>query len=301
MKFIQIFCRLSVVPLLLLANLAGAQEIEIKHQGLTLNAKLELPADRSLADGVILITHGALAHRDMEIMRYLRQLLNEQGYSSLAINLSLGLDNRRGMLDCADTHRHRNEDAVDEIAAWMDWLKRQGAGRVVLLGHSRGGGQTALYAAERDSDQLQAVVLLAPAVGANSDAADYKKRHQQELAPVLARARELVEAGRGDTVLQHVNMLYCHDTSVTATSFASYYGGDTRLDTPSLLPKINKPTLVVVAGADEVVVGLDNRIAPLTDGRRLRMVVIEGSDHLFRDLNAEEAVDALVTFLEEVR
>ena len=51
------------------------------------------------------------------------------------------------MYDCATPHRHRHTDAMAEIGAWLDWLKAQGAEQVALLGHSRGGNQTARFAA----------------------------------------------------------------------------------------------------------------------------------------------------------
>ncbi|MHB8914983.1 MAG: hypothetical protein ACYC4K_04125, partial [Thiobacillus sp.] len=84
---------------------------------------------------------------------------------------------------------------------------------------------------------------------------------------------------------------------VTAASFVSYYGQDPRLDTPYLLPKIRKPTLVIVAGGDEVVVGLDKAVGPLADGKTLYMQVLPDADHFFRDLHAEDAVDAISVFL----
>jgi pimeloyl-ACP methyl ester carboxylesterase len=45
----------------------------------------------------------------------------------------------------------------------MNWLKAQGASKVVLLGHSRGGNQVSWYAAEKDSPLLEKVVAIAPA------------------------------------------------------------------------------------------------------------------------------------------
>jgi pimeloyl-ACP methyl ester carboxylesterase len=274
-----------------------AKEVTLKHKGLTLNADYELAAGKTPADGVILITHGALAHRGMETITYLQNLLKDKGYNTLAINLSLGLNNRHGMYDCKVTHRHRNADAAEEIGAWVDWLKGQGVTRVTLLGHSRGGAQTALYAAERDNPSVKAVVLLAPSTRENNDAADYQRRHNKPLAPVLEKAQKLVKDGKGGTVLEHIDLLYCPDTSATADSFVSYHGPDPRLDTPSLIPKLKKPTLVVVAGNDEVVVGLDKKMAPLADGKRVQMKVIDGADHFFRDLYADDAVEAIDAFL----
>jgi pimeloyl-ACP methyl ester carboxylesterase len=290
-----------VAVLSIAAVAVEAKEVTLRHKGLTLNANLELAAGKTPADGVILITHGGLAHRDMEIITYVQNLLvKEKGYSTLAINLSLGLDNRHGMYDCKTTHRHRNDDAAEEIGVWVDWLKTQGTQRVTLLGHSRGGAQTALYAVERDNALVKAVVLMASAIRENTDAAGYQQRYEKPLAPVLEKAQKLVKAGKGGTVLEHIDLLNCPDTSASADSFVSYYGQDLRLDTPTLIPKIGKPTLVVVAGNDEVVVGLDKKVAPLADGKRMQVKVIEGAGHFFRDLYADDAVDVIDTFLKDV-
>jgi pimeloyl-ACP methyl ester carboxylesterase len=259
---------------------------------------LDLAPGKTLNDGVILITHGALAHRDMENISYFRSLFRESGYNTLAINLSLGLNDRHGMYDCQVPHRHRHDDAPVEIGLWLDWLKRQGASRVTLLGHSRGGGQTALYAAERDDPLVKAVVLLAP-VTLKNGYAGYQQRYQQPLAPALEKAQHLVQVGKGDTVLEHYNLMFCRDIPVTADSFVSYYGQDPRLDTPSLLPKIKKPTLVVVAGDDQVVVDLQERVAPLVDGKYLQMQVVATADHMFRDLYADDAVEMIDAFLKQ--
>jgi len=292
------------VTLLVCATLSvtatEAKEVTLAHQGLTLNADLDLAAGRTLNDGTILITHGSLAHRDMEMLTYIRKLLKEQGYSTLAINLSLGLDNRHGMYDCKTVHHHRNEDAVTEIGVWVDWLKNQGAKRITLLGHSRGGAQTALYAASQDSELIDAVLLLAPATADNTSTMAYQNRYGRALGPLLAQAKQLVAAGDGETVLDKVALMTCPDTSATAKSFVSYYGSQTQVDTPGLLPRIKKPTLVIVAGDDHIVVGLDKKVAPIADGKHLRMTVVETADHLFRDLYSDDAVAAIDSFLKSV-
>ncbi len=284
---------------LLTFGAAQAKEVTLPYKGLTLNADLELAAGKKLADGAILVTHGMLAHRDMESLVYLRNLLKEKGYNTLAINLSLGLNNRHDMYDCKVTHRHRQADAADEIGAWVDWLKKQGVKRVAVLGHSNGGAQTALYAAERDNALVKAAVLMAPATNDNNNAATYQKRYQKPLAPVLEKAQKLVKEGKGATVLEHTDFLYCPDTSVAADAFVSYHGPN-RLDTPTLIPKIKKPTLVVVAGNDDVVVGLEKKLAPLADGRRVQMKAIDSADHFFRDLYADDAVEAISAFLKSI-
>ena len=280
-----------------LFNSAFATEVSMPYKGLQLNADLALAPGKTLANGVILITHGSLAHRDMEMLVAFRDLLRGKAFNTLAINLSLGVDKRHGMYDCNTMHRHTNDDAVAEIGAWLDWLKSQGAKSVALLGHSRGGGQTALYAAEHDNPLLKAVVLLAPPTIKNADPASYQQRYNKPLKPILERARKLVKQGKGNTVLTNTDMISCPKAKVTAASFVSYYGQDPRLDTPYLLPKIRKPTLVLVAGSDEVVPGLDKAVKPLADGKNIHMQVLPGADHFFRDLHAEDAVDAISVFL----
>lgn len=287
----------AAIVLILAFAPAQASEVTQTYKGMVLNANLELAAGKKTSDGVILITHGGLLHRSSETIVYLQKLFKERGYNSLAINFSLGLNHRHGNYDCKVPHRHLNQDAAQEIGAWVEWLKRQGVQHVALLGHSRGGAQTALYVAEQDSALVHAVVLMAPATIANNDASEYQKRFGKPLEPTLQKAQKLVKAGKGTTLLAQVGVMTCADTKATAASFVSYFGEPARLDTPSLIPKIKKPVLIVVAGADEIVIGLEPKISPLVDNQRVQMKFVDGADHFFRDLYADDAVDATDAFL----
>lgn len=286
-----------VVGVTALFNTAYADEVSLPYKNLKLNADLTLASGKKLADGVVMITHGTLAHRDMEMLVAMRNLLRDKGFNTLAINLGLGIDNRHGMYDCKLTHRHQHGDAAGEIDAWVTWLKSQGATRIALLGHSRGGAQTAHYAAEHDNPLVKAVVLMAPAIAENASAASYQQRFRKPLAPVLQKAQKLVQQGKGDTVMQKTSLLNCQDASVTAASFVSYYGQHTHSDTLALLPKVNEPVLILWGDKDEVVTGLDKKMAPLMDGKRAQFKTIDGADHFFRDLYAEDAVDVITPFL----
>ena len=289
---------LFIIALCNITNGAVAKEVTLQHAGLTLNADFSLAKGKSVNDGVILITHGSLAHRDMESLVYLRKLLKERGYNTLAINLSLGLDNRHGMYDCQQIQRHRNDDTVVEIGLWLDWLNKHGASRVALLGHSRGGAQTALYATQQENPLVRAVVLLAPAIKENTDPNAYQQRYQRSLTPLLQSAQQLVQAGKGDTVLEHVGLMTCRDTYATADTFLSYYGQSPNLDTISLVPKFRLPTLIVVAGDDNIVVDLDKKLTPFIDGKQVQMIIVAGADHFFRDLYADDAVETIDDFLQ---
>jgi pimeloyl-ACP methyl ester carboxylesterase len=289
---------LLAILLLALGNQSGyAEEVTLAHGDITLNARLELADGKTLGDGVILMTHGTLAHNGMEIIQTLQNLLNQNGLNTLAINLGLGLNDRHGMYPCETLHTHKHTDALDEIGAWIGWLKDQGADNIVLLGHSRGGNQVAWFAAEHTEPAVKAVVLVAPQTWDEaSDAKDYEARYGKPLGPLLEKARALVKAGKADAKLEHTDFIYCADTQVTAGSFAAYYTPDARLDTPSLLSGIGMPVLVFSGTEDKAVTGLADKLAQLENTDKVEHVTIEGADHYFRDLYAEDVADAIVDF-----
>lgn len=271
-----------------------AAEVTLPHNGLTLNGQLQTASGKSLKDGVLLILHGTLSHNRTELIQGIQQQLTERGFNTLAINLSLGVDNRHGTYDCATPTRHKHTDALDELSAWMAWLKTQGAGPVTLIGHSRGGNQIAWFAAERMNPAIRKVVLLAPQTWPAGYAAKmYQKRYGTELAPLLSQMAQ----SEAKALLGPVDFLYCPKTRVSASSFVNYYTEDSRFDTPGLLAAIRVPVLVIAAEGDEIVPGLVERVRPQADGQRIQLKVLSGADHFFRDLYSEDAVEAIQTFL----
>lgn len=291
--FIFMLIFLSTVP-----NNLMASEIKIRHNQITLNANLQLADEKKISEGVVLIIHGGLAHNKMETIAYLQNLLHQQTYSSLAINLSLGVNDRHGMYDCSIPHNHRHSDTVNEINAWIDWLKQQQVSNIILLGHSVGAAQTALYAASQKNDRVKAVILLAATTNDNGGAG-YENRYNQKLAPLLTKARSLIFEGKGDNLISHVNIFSCRDTTVTASTLISYYGDNKNLDTPYLLEKIQSPTLLIIAGSDNIVINLGSKVTHLKHKKNLVIRTIDGSDHFFRDLNSDDAVELMAEFISE--
>lgn len=280
--------------------LAEDKAVQIKHSGLTLNGTLSLAGGKSVADGVVLITHGTLAHNGMELVKALQAGLGERGLSTLAITLGLGIDNRQNAYDCAVPHRHKHTDSLDEIGAWLDWLKAEGASKAVLMGHSRGGTQTAQFAAERPHALVSKVVLLAPMTWEEkAESETYQTRYGKPLAEPLAKASSLVKAGKGAEMMKDTGFIYCPGATVSAASFASYYQPDPRLGVVAPLAKIAVPTLVIAASDDQVVSDLPGAIGPLADGKRVQLVTIANADHFFLDFAAEDAADAIKAFVAE--
>jgi hypothetical protein len=127
-----------------------------------------------------------------------------------------------------------------------------------------------------DNSLVQAVILLAPDTRETIDATAYQERYKKPLTPILEKAQKLVKEGKGSTVLEHTDFLYCPDTSIIVDTFVSYYGSDLRLDTAYLIPKIKNPTLVVIASYDEAIVN-NKKFALLADGKDIQINVTDGA------------------------
>ncbi len=284
--------------LFLLSGIAHAEEVTLPYKGITLNANLELSQNKPITDGVILIVHGTLAHKGMEITSALQNLLKDNGLNTLAINLSYNIDNRSGMYDCQNLHKHKHTDAMSEIGAWIDYLKKRDVKKIALLGHSRGGNQAAWFASQNNDPAIKSAILVAPMTWDEKGASEgYKKRYKKELQPLLEKAQKLIKSGKGDAVLAHTDFLYCEDTSVTAEAFVSYYAPDKKMDTPFLIPQIKRPVFLAIAKNDTIIPDLIEKASALSGNKMVHVKVFDMADHFFRDLNAEELAEEIVGFL----
>jgi dienelactone hydrolase len=273
----------AVLLISLLTPMVFASEVAIEHSGLTLNGNLELSGDGDMSDGIVLILHGTLGHNGMEIISTLQEVLIENERNSLAVNLSLNVDDRHGFFPCDSQHSHKMDDASDELSAWVSWLASEGANDIVILGHSRGGNQVARFIVDRQPD-LRAAILIAPSVAAeNTDVGN-------EEAIALATTSEWMEG---------VEFLHCSDTTVSGSSYLSYYGPVNRIDTPALLKEIEIPVMVFSGSEDTVVPDLALRMKT-SNQENVAFEEIDGAGHFFRDLYLYDVVDSTLAFLEGV-
>lgn len=276
------FC-LALLLLAAASAAARAEPVQIKPSLLRLNGNLELPAGKTAADGIVLIVHGMLSWYGQETIVALQKNLKDKGVGSLAVTLSLGVDNRQGTRRCDVVHDYAVAGAKREVGLWLEWLAGQGARTVDLLGFSRGGVQVATFAPELA--RARRVVLLAPTFAtADEQAESYRRAFGHELAPEIAEARKHPLQQRT------IDFLSCKQAPVLNATFLDGYA---ELP-PSLAAKTGHPTLVVVAGKDEVVPDLAGKLPS-----DVKPVVIDGASHFFLDLYGEEAADAIATFLKE--
>lgn len=262
---------------------ARAQPVQIKPGLQRLNANLEMPAGKTAADGVVLMVHGTLSWYGQETIAALQKNLKARGVGSLAITLSLGIDDRQGPRRCDVVHDYALAGAKREVGLWLEWLAGQGARTVDLLGFSRGAAQVATFAPELA--RARRVVLVAPAFATASEQAEsYQRAFGHPLAPEIAEAR------KSPLQQRTVDFLNCKQATVLNATFLDGYA-----EMPaSLAAKTGHQTLVVVAGKDEVVPDLAAKLPA-----DVKPVVIDGATHFFLDLYGEEAADAIAAFLKK--
>src|SRR3546814_2975464 len=103
-----------------------------------------------------------------------------------------------------------------------DWSSDVCSSDLGLLGHSRGGAQVALYAAQAGDKlppALQRIVLVAPGTFDIVHAtAEYRTRYGGDFETVRRKAEALVAAGKGDELMTQTDFMYCPKTSVTAAT-----------------------------------------------------------------------------------
>lgn len=177
-------------------------------------------------------------------------------------------------------------DCVDDLDGAVNWAKRVGAKKIILVGHSTGCQKSVYYLKKRPKSPVSGAVLLAPM----SDLADMvlntSKREYQKL---IFLAKKMVKDKKAFSLMpsnlwtmpitaQRFLSLFSAASSEEIFSYAS-------LKKPLILQAVKKPLLVVLAGDDE------HRDRPISDialwfketlaKREAQVVVVNGAPHNF--------------------
>ena len=277
------FLRAAVVAasLAFVALPVSAEPVQLKSGQTRLNGNMEVPPGKKLADGVALILHSALSDAKQDVVVALQQNLKKRGIASLAVTLSLGIDNREGPRACGLLHDYALAGTQREIAAWMAWLRADGAPAVDLIGFSRGATQIAELVPKLS--RVGRVVLIAPQFATSAERAEtYQRDYGHPITKPLA------DANAYPLQKMTVDFLQCRDAQVLGATFLDAY----RERLPQLAAETTRPTLVVIAGADEAVPDLAKKLPD-----QVQRVVIEGSGHFFPGAYGDQAADAIARFL----
>ncbi len=144
------------------------------------------------------------------------------------------------------------DKAMAEIAGHVKTLRSQGAGKIVIMGHSMG-VPAALGFAARDGD-VQALVLLAPG---HVPARYYAAQQNKVVRESVDEARQLVAAGKGDSRERFSDINQGRQMNVVATArdYLSYFDPESDADMGVTAPRVPAatPVLTVVGDADGII------------------------------------------------
>jgi pimeloyl-ACP methyl ester carboxylesterase len=280
-----------LISTLLLSVATLAESVQINLAERKLNGNLITVEDKQ--QSAFLILHGTWAHAAMELPATLQSLLEDEGYASLAITLSLGVNDRQGFFDCKSPVIQGHEAALDELHAWYLFLREKGYSKVVLMAHSRGGAQAALYQLKYPQDQLAALLLIAPMTWQKGvEAKAYHDKYGVNLNDLLAQAEQYRQAGK--VLFAPPGILYCEKTPVSPHAFISYYSALPEKNTPALLANTLIPTFVYLGSEDLLSISFSKQQGLFVNKNNITVVNIEGAGHFFRDLYADELIEDIL-------
>ncbi|MBX3414649.1 MAG: alpha/beta fold hydrolase [Pirellulales bacterium] len=193
----------------------------------------------------------------------------------------------------------RVADCRFDLAAWVALLVERGYERVGLLGHSLG-GLKCIYALAQSAnddrqnsndrsplDDVRALVAISPPRLSHS--VFRASAHGTEFSAAFDAAQALVDAGRGDTLIESTFPL---PYVVSAAGYVDKYGPHERYQILHLLAGVSLPTLILY-GSEEVArniafAGVPEAIEALPPPHDHRQVgVIAGGDHFYAGVRSE--------------
>ncbi len=219
----------------------------------------------------ILILHGFLQTQDFRTVRRLADALNEEmGYSVLTPTLTLGIGNRRASLACEAIQDHSFGEDVEEVAAWVRWLRKRDHDRIVLIGHSTGSVMIAAYLRHPDPSVIHAILISLTHFG--PDQAVFRKAAHES----LEEARRL--ASQKSRALVKFPIAYCREYTATPDNILSYY----RWDSDQVIDALKESPIsltVIIGGEDKRM--SERWLTRLRQQKQVSLRVVPGASHFF--------------------
>jgi pimeloyl-ACP methyl ester carboxylesterase len=240
----------------------------------------ELPA--------IVVLHGFLSTRNFLTVTSLVDALAGEGYSVLAPNLSLGVNQRKVSLDCEAIHTHSIDNDIAEIQYWVEWLVKRGHKNIVLVGHSYGSVHGLYYAMKYKHPAIKKLIA-ASLVDVEHIIGESLSRSQIKAAKALV--------AKNDNGLQEYQVSYCKKYVTPPKEFLSYASWSRQ----RILTAISH-TLIPV----EVILGSEDKRMGKGWPQLLRqsgvtLQLIDGANHFFHNEQEFDLLDSVLHALQTVK
>jgi len=185
------------------------------------------------------------------------------------------------------------EESVFDIEAWLDFFRSRGYEKIILQGHSQGGGKAVYFLNEKPSADIAALVLASPADAAGLLKKYSRKTFEKDMAESLA----MIEQGRGDELLPRKIRDWYY---VSAKSFAAEFVKNSKADIFPIfengnfgkLENLNIPVLAFYGSKENLCIDSPEAdleiIGKHLKNQRSKTDIIDGADHTY--LNFENRV-----------
>ncbi|MBM4001955.1 MAG: alpha/beta fold hydrolase [Planctomycetes bacterium] len=172
------------------------------------------------------------------------------------------------------------DDCRRDLAAWLEFLDRQGLKRILLIGHSLGAIKIVHAAAIDPRENIQALIALSPprlsgsAFRAGAESGPYLE--------ALSIARRMVQQERGQELF---STAFPFPMLITAEGFIDKYGPDDRYNIVRHVPQLACPALFAygqleLEAGTTAFAGIDEEVrAAARPGQPLETRVIAAADH----------------------
>lgn len=236
----------------------------------------------------ILVLHGFLSTRNFLTVSNLTNTLADDGYTVLAPNLTLGINNRKVSLACEAIHTHTLYDDLAEIDFWVKWLVNHAHKSIIILGHSYGSLHGLLYTLEYKNSAIKKLIATSlvdveHAVGENFSQTQIKT------------ARNFV--AKNDNSLKEFQLSYCKKYVAPPEAFLSYAIWSKR----RILDAISKtkiPVTVILGSADS---RMGHGWPQMLKKSGVSLQIIEGANHFFHNDKEFDLIDNVLADIHSVR
>jgi dienelactone hydrolase len=228
-------------------------------------ARAEFRAGQADKPAVILM-HGFLQTHEFPLIHRLTESLNSAGHTVLAPTLTLGISHRKQSLACEAVHTHTQGDAINELDAWVKWLKERKVRSAVLIGHSFGSMQALAYTVERRDPVIKKLIGVSLIEG---------RMHipSQENAKLLSEIRMLAAKGGREIATQPFS--FCQKMRASPNSLLSYLAWSPEKITREI-DRARLPITFIMGGQDDRLgAGWLDKLAKT----RAKLHIIKGANH----------------------
>jgi len=233
------------------------------------------PSGQPSALGVVLV-HGMTGSFVGEIESAVPPMLAAAGLPVLVAN-----NRGHGFLGAAT---ETVAGVLPDIGAAIDWMQARGFARIVLIGHSKGGGKVSYYLNRTHDPRVVALGLLSPVASFHQMPVWLSVQFDPKDAPRwLKKAKKLAAKGKGERLFTDSAWPYLVSAGTLADHAAAE--GDDVLDN---LAQVRIP---VLAACGSLELDWCTVVATLRSGAPagFRVAVIEGADHVYTGKERELA------------